>query len=115
MEENYRGSFDVPSGEVDHLRFFLLYETDVELELSFILSEPQSMLTKNTILLQIHSFINHCGPFKTTGYTSSYKETGKYPKGIQVIHKDILHFKIPEDISKPAIAIQVDSNKRWIP
>jgi hypothetical protein len=111
INEFSRGEFDIPISEKGEVRFFLVYENGCELTVKLILSEPESMFIKpNTILLQIHSFINDCGPFETAGYTTSYKEIGKYPDGIKVTNKNILNFKIPQDIAKPAIAIQVDSN-----
>jgi hypothetical protein len=66
---------------------------------------------------------------RTFSNTSFYKETSKYPDGIKVTHSKILDnvvphissqnkslprlfldFEIPENISKPTIAIEVDKN-----
>ncbi len=101
------GEFEIEELPLSNIRrYYLIFPDNPNLECVFVTETKDT--NNHTILLQIHSYLNKCGPFKVTGMTSSYKDEGSYTEPIEVVDVSIKNFETPQNMIKPTIAIEVD-------
>lgn len=86
---------------------------------SHALCVRSSLEDAKLLCLEVHSYLNKCGPFLTTGFTCSYKETGNYQDPIPLRpESEAIMMTLPSDdcsdrdqwIEKPAFCYIVDHN-----
>jgi hypothetical protein len=104
------GCFSIPaiqSDDENDVRIFLIEMGDEE-TCTFVTSDVENGL------LQLHSHINECGPFLSTGMTPGYRETGDYRAPVKVTDQRILRINKTKDFAKPTVAVEVDTEGQII-
>ena len=114
-EEHDYGSFKIDSlsKDVKDYRVYLLTHDSSTYELKLVpLTSTDTIKESESILDQIHSKINGCGKFITTGYTTSYKETGSYSDPVEITNQDIIDNFNEEDAEyiSPTVALVIDED-----
>jgi hypothetical protein len=113
IEYDYYEEFHIPESKERGYRVFLVTPSVCVPDFDRILvASCDCEHEGKEIMLEIHSHLNECGPFETTGMTSSYKETGAYGDKRNVTNAGVLALDITKDYDKPTFAVVVDKTGR---
>lgn len=70
-----------------------------------LVDTAQTMEEAHSLMLQILAHVQDTGPFVSTGYTSSYKETGGYSDPVPVTNPKVIAFSYTEEKCTVAVVL----------